>query len=49
MKQYHLNNIPDELMKEIRIKAATLDMTIREFILQAVEKKLGETSPISPE
>lgn len=47
MKAYHLNNIPDELYREMKIEAAKRDISVRIFILASIRLALptGETSP----
>ena len=36
MKAYHLNNIPEELYREMKIEAAKRDISVRGFILAAI-------------
>ena len=41
MKQYHLK-IEDKFMKEIKYHCLETDKTIKQFIIEAIEKKLQE-------
>ena len=36
MSQYHLNNIPDDLMEHIRLRAAKRRGTMRDYLLDLV-------------
>ena len=36
MKAYHLNNIPEDLYREMKIEAAKRDISVRGFILAAI-------------
>ena len=42
MSQYHLNNIPDDLMEHIRVQAAKGAITMREYLLRIVRKDMQE-------
>lgn len=49
MAQYHLNNVPETLMTYIRVSAAKQGITIREYLIQLVERDLQRSASITVE
>ena len=42
MAQYHLNNIPDDLMEHIRLRAAKRRGTMRDYLLDLVRDDMHD-------
>ena len=45
-----IRNIPDALWRRVKIASATEGVTIRQFVIEALERRLGtaKTSPARP-